>query len=336
MTSIRSFPATRMRRLRAHAWSRDLVREHRLSTDDLIYPVFVSDEGSTSSVSTMPGIKRFSFDDCVKECERAATLGIKAVALFPKINESLKSPDGIEALNSEGLIPKIIRKLKATVPNLGIIADVALDPYTSHGQDGIIDKAGEIINDITVAQLAKQSCVLASAGADVVAPSDMMDGRIGIIRIALDKAGHDRTMILSYAAKYASCFYGPFRDAVGSAKSLAGKSKSSYQMDSANADEAIHEVALDLQEGADIVMVKPGMPYLDIIHRIKTRFEAPVFAYQVSGEYAMILYASQHQALDLKSAVLESLLSFKRAGSDAILTYFAPETAQWLNESHQR
>jgi len=335
MTSIRSFPTTRMRRLRAYSWSRDLVRENRLAVEDLIYPVFVTDEPSTSTISTMPGIKRFSFDECIKECERAAQLGIKAVALFPKISDQLKSPDGIEALNTDSLVPKLIRTLKSTIPNMGIIADVALDPYTSHGQDGIIDKSGEIINDVTVAQLAKQAAVLAAAGADIVAPSDMMDGRIGIIRIALDKAGFERTMILSYAAKYASCFYGPFRDAVGSAKSLAGKSKSTYQMDSGNSDEAMHEVALDLQEGADIVMVKPGMPYLDIIHRIKSRFEAPVFAYQVSGEFAMIQYASQHNALDLKSAVLESLMAFKRAGSDAILTYFALDAAQWIKESYQ-
>jgi porphobilinogen synthase len=326
----RSFPTTRLRRTRARDFSRRLVREHTLTADDLIYPMFVI-EGSRQRepVASMPGIDRLTIDELLRDAERALHLGIPAVALFPNVGTDVRSFDGSEAWNPAGLVPRAVRALKDALPELGIITDAALDPYTSHGQDGIIDDTGYVLNDRTVEALVRQALVCAEAGADVIAPSDMMDGRVGGIRAALDEAGHGKTLIMAYSAKYASGYYGPFRDAVGSSATLGTGSKATYQMDPANGDEALHEIALDLAEGADMVMVKPGMPYLDIVRRVKERFGVPTFAYQVSGEYAMHKAAIERGWLDQK-VVVESLLCFKRAGADGILSYFALEAAAAL------
>ncbi|MBI2312844.1 MAG: porphobilinogen synthase [Betaproteobacteria bacterium] len=333
MQILGKYPHKRPRRLRHDEFSRRLVRENRLAPDDFIYPVFVLDGANRrEKVASMPGIERQSLDQLFLEAEQCATLGIPAIALFPVIDPALKTADASEACNPEGLVPRVVRGLKARFPDLGVITDIALDPYTSHGQDGLIDGAGYVMNDETVAVLEKQALVHAAAGADVVAPSDMMDGRIGAIRRALDEQGHIHTRILAYSAKYASSFYGPFRDAVGSAASLGGGNKYTYQMDPANSDEALWEVGLDLQEGADMVMVKPGLPYLDIVRRIKETFKAPTLVYQVSGEYAMLKAAAGNGWLDERACVLEALLAFKRAGADGILTYFALEAAAWLRE----
>jgi len=318
--------------MRADAFSRRLMRETRLSTDDLILPVFIHDAKHCVPVASMPGVERLSIDGLMQVAERAVTLKIPAMVLFPVTEPDAKSLDAAAAWDAEGLAQRAIRALKARFPGLGVITDVALDPYTSHGQDGLLDGHGYVANDITVAALVKQALSHAEAGADVVAPSDMMDGRIGAIRAALESAGHVNTRILAYAAKYASSFYGPFRDAVGSAGALGGGNKYSYQMDPANAEEALREVALDLAEGADMVMVKPGLPYLDIVHRVKTRFGAPTFVYQVSGEYAMLKAAASNGWLDERACALESLVAIKRAGADGILTYFALAAAQWLSE----
>jgi len=325
------FPATRMRRMRHDEFTRRLMRENELSCTDLIYPVFVLEgEQQREAVASMPGVERLSIDELLKEAGEIHALGIPTMALFPVTPASSKSEDAREAFNPEGLAQRAVRALKQALPELGVITDVALDPFTTHGQDGLIDEKGYVLNDETVEVLVKQALSHAAAGADIVAPSDMMDGRIGAIRAALEQAGHRNTRILAYAAKYASSFYGPFRDAVGSADNLAGADKYSYQMDPANSNEALREVALDLEEGADMVMVKPGMPYLDIIRRVKDQFGVPTLAYQVSGEYAMLKAAAQNGWLDEQSVVLESLLSFKRAGADAILTYFAKSVGQWL------
>jgi porphobilinogen synthase len=326
------FPATRMRRMRHDEFSRRLMRETQLSSADLIYPVFVLEgEQQREPVTSMPGVERLSIDELLKEATEIHALGIPGIALFPVIPASNKSEDAREAFNPDGLAQCAVRALKQALPDLGVITDVALDPFTTHGQDGLIDASGYVLNDETVAVLVKQALSHAAAGADIVAPSDMMDGRIGAIRTALEQAGHRNTRILAYAAKYASSFYGPFRDAVGSAANLAGGDKYSYQMDPANSDEALREVALDLAEGADMVMVKPGMPYLDIIRRVKHEFGVPTFAYQVSGEYAMLMAAAQQGWLDEQAVVMESLLSIKRAGADAILTYFAKSVGHWLH-----
>jgi len=320
--------------MRQDEFSRRLMRENHLRTSDLIYPVFVIEgQSQREAVGSMPGVERLSIDLLVEEARQAATLGIPAMALFPVTPLTQKSEDAREAYNPDGLAQRAVRALKAAVPELGVITDVALDPFTTHGQDGLIDEQGYVLNDETVAVLVKQALSHAEAGADVVAPSDMMDGRVGAIRAALEEAGQRNTRILAYAAKYASSFYGPFRDAVGSAANLAGGNKYSYQMDPANSDEALHEVALDLAEGADMVMVKPGMPYLDIVRRVKDRFGVPTYAYQVSGEYAMLMAAAQNGWLDERAVILESLLAFKRAGANGILTYFAKRVAGWLQES---
>ena len=325
------FPATRMRRMRRDDFSRRLMRESVLTVDDFIYPVFVLEgAGRAEKVASMPGVERQSLDLLLKTAERAAKLGIPALALFPVVDASLKSLGAEEAFNDSGLVPRVVRALKREFPELGVITDVALDPYTSHGQDGLIDETGYVLNDETLEVLAKQALCHAQAGADVVAPSDMMDGRIGRIRAELNEAGQIYTRILAYSAKYASAFYGPFRDAVGSAGNLGKGNKYTYQMDPANTDEALKEVALDLEEGADMVMVKPGMPYLDIVRRVKDEFKVPTYAYQVSGEYAMLKAAAQNGWLDEKACVLESLLAFKRAGADGILTYFALDAAEYL------
>jgi len=317
--------------MRKDEFSRRLMREHHLRTDDLIYPMFVMEgHQKEEAIPSMPGIKRQSIDliiDTAKECFK---LGIPAIALFPVIDAKLKTEDAKEAYNPEGLIPRVVALLKQHIPQLGVITDVALDPYTSHGQDGLIDASGYVLNDETVAVLTKQALSHAKAGADIVAPSDMMDGRIGKIREELEKEGLIHTKILAYSAKYASSFYGPFRDAVGSSKNLGGSDKNSYQMDPANTDEALTEVELDINEGADMVMVKPGLPYLDIVYRVKTTFGVPTYAYQVSGEYAMLKAVSQNGWLDEKAVVMESLLAFKRAGADGILSYYAMEVARWL------
>jgi porphobilinogen synthase len=328
-----TFPRVRMRRLRHDDFSRRMVREVRLSADDLIWPVFVL-EGTNKRqpVKSMPGVERLSIDLLVKEARDAHKLGIPAIALFPVVAQSKKSLDAIEAFNPEGLAQRAVRALKKALPDLGVITDVALDPFTTHGQDGLIDKKGYVLNDETVEVLVRQAVSHAEAGADIVAPSDMMDGRIGAIRDALEDAGHIHTKILSYAAKYASSYYGPFRDAVGSAKNLGGGGKHTYQMDPANGDEALWEVALDLEEGADMVMVKPGMPYLDVVRRVKDEFGAPTFVYQVSGEYAMLKAAAQKGWLDEKAVVMEAMLSFRRAGADGILTYYARDVARWLQQ----
>jgi len=325
------FPVARMRRMRRDEFSRRLMRESTLSTDDLIYPMFVI-EGSKQrqAVTSMPGIERVSLDQLLIEAEQIANLGIPAIALFPVTPVDKKTEDAREAFNPDGLAQQAVRALKKHLPELGIITDVALDPFTTHGQDGLIDESGYVLNDETVEVLVKQAVSHADAGADIVAPSDMMDGRVGAIREALEESDHKNTRILAYSAKYASSFYGPFRDAVGSAGNLGSGNKYSYQMDPANSNEAIHEVALDLEEGADMVMIKPGLPYLDIVRRIKDHFGVPTYVYQVSGEYAMLKAASQNGWLTEKDVVLESLLSMKRAGADGILTYYAKTVAQWL------
>ena len=327
------FPATRPRRMRHDAFSRRLMREHVLTTDDLIYPVFVLEgEGKTEAVTSMPGVQRQSLDGLLQTAEECLRLGIPALALFPVIEQAGKSLDASEAWNSEGLVPRTVRALKRHFPELGVITDVALDPYTTHGQDGLVDERGYVLNDETVAALVRQALCHADAGVDIVAPSDMMDGRIGAIREALETQGHIHTRIMAYSAKYASAFYGPFRDAVGSAANLGKGSKATYQMDPGNSDEALREVALDLAEGADMVMVKPGMPYLDIVRRVKQEFEVPTYAYHVSGEYAMLKAAAQNGWLDEKACVMEALLGFKRAGADGILTYYAMDAARWLRD----
>lgn len=326
-----------MRRLRRTDFTRRLVREHSLEASDLIYPVFILDgRGRQEAIASMPGIHRQSVDVLFHEAERCLRLGIPALALFPVIDASLKSEDAREALNPDGLVPRAVAALKSRFPELGIITDIALDPYTSHGQDGLIDAAGYVLNDETVAVLTAQALVHANAGADVVAPSDMMDGRIKAIRETLDANEKAHVAILAYAAKYASSYYGPFRDAVGSAANLGGGNKRTYQMDPANSDEALWEVGLDLAEGADIVMVKPGMPYLDIVRRVKDEFKAPTFVYQVSGEYVMLKAAAQQGWLNERECALEALLAFKRAGADAIVTYFALQAGEWLNEAGRR
>jgi len=331
MSATGRFPTTRMRRMRRDDFSRRLMRESVLTVDDFIYPVFVLEgEGRIEKVSSMPGVERQSLDVLLRTAERAAKLGIPAIALFPVVDAEKKSLAAEEAFNDNGLVPHVVRALKREFPELGVITDGALDPYTTHGQDGLIDASGYVLNDETVAVLQKQALCHAAAGVDVVAPSDMMDGRIGSIRAALDGGGFIHTRILAYSAKYASAFYGPFRDAVGSAANLGKGNKYTYQMDPGNSDEALKEVALDLEEGADMVMVKPGMPYLDIVRRVKDEFGVPTYAYQVSGEYAMLKAAAQNGWLDEKACVLESLLAFKRAGADGILTYFALDAAEYL------
>jgi len=331
MSSTGRYPHTRLRRNRKSSGLRRLVAETRLSPDDLIYPVFVLEDGKPSEpVLSMPGISRHSVDKLLAEVKRAVSLGIPAVALFPVIDDAKKSENGEECRNPDGLVQRTVRALKTEFPELVVITDVALDPYTTHGQDGIIDETGYVLNDVTVAMLANQAKSHADAGADMVAPSDMMDGRVGVIRAELEAADHVNTQILAYSAKYASCFYGPFRDAVGSASKLAGGDKRNYQMDPANSDEAMREIDLDLAEGADIVMVKPALPYLDIIRRVKDRFGVPVFAYQVSGEYAMLKAAAANGWLDEQAAVLEALTSIRRAGASGILTYYALDAASWL------
>ncbi|MGI9046117.1 MAG: porphobilinogen synthase [Burkholderiales bacterium] len=336
MSNSSAFPACRMRRMRRDGFSRRLVREHHLTASDLIYPVFALDgDGQAEPIASMPGSLRQPLTALLQQAEHCLRLGIPAIAIFPVIDQELKSLDAAEALNPEGLVPRIVAALKRRFPELGVITDIALDPYTSHGQDGLIDAAGYVMNDETLAVLARQAQVHAAAGADIVAPSDMMDGRVAAIRAALDRSGAIHTRILAYSAKYASAFYAPFRDAVGSAQSLGSGNKYTYQMDPANGDEALREVALDLQEGADIVMIKPGLPYLDIVRRVKDAFKAPTFVYQVSAEYAMLKAAAQNGWLDERSAVLETLLSFKRAGADAILTYYAIEAAQWLKNANR-
>ena len=328
-----AFPGSRMRRMRRDDFSRRLMRESVLTADDFIYPVFVLEgQGRVEPVASMPGVERQSLDVLLKTAERAVKLGIPALALFPVIDTSLKSLSAEEAYNPAGLVPRVVKALKQEFPNLGVITDVALDPYTSHGQDGLIDDTGYVLNDETLEVLARQALCHAEAGADVVAPSDMMDGRIGRVRAELEAAEQIYTRILAYSAKYASSFYGPFRDAVGSAGNLGKGNKYTYQMDPANTDEALREVALDLEEGADMVMVKPGMPYLDIVRRVKDEFKVPTYAYQVSGEYAMLKAAAQNGWLDEKACVLESLLAFKRAGADGILTYFALDAAEYLSD----
>jgi porphobilinogen synthase len=329
------FPLSRPRRLRRDDFSRRLVREHALSVNDLIYPVFVL-EGShrREPVASMPGVERLSLDLLMPVAQECVTLGIPVMALFPVVSGHLKTPDGIEATNPEGLIPQVVATLKKHFPSLGIMTDVALDPYTSHGQDGLLDDKGYIINDKTVEILKRQAITHAAAGVDIVAPSDMMDGRIGAIRQALEDEGHIHTRIMAYSAKYASAFYGPFRDAVGSAANLGKSDKKTYQMDPGNSDEALREVALDIAEGADMVMVKPGMPYLDIVRRVKDAFQVPTFAYQVSGEYAMLKAAAINGWLDHDAVMMESLLAFKRAGADGILTYFAIDAAKHLKQHH--
>lgn len=326
--------ANRPRRLRRDDATRRLVRENRLSADDLIYPVFIqTGQNQRYPVPSMPGVERLTLDLLYPVAERCLNLGIPVMALFPVIDAALKSPDGREAANPEGLIPTVVAQLKARFPELAILTDVALDPYTSHGQDGVIDDDGYVINDITVELLVDQALTQAQSGVDIVAPSDMMDGRIGAIRETLETHGQIHTRIMAYSAKYASAFYGPFRDAVGSASNLGKSSKSTYQMDPANSNEAMREIELDLLEGADMVMIKPGMPYLDIVQRVKDRFECPTFVYQVSGEYAMIKAASNNGWLDEKAVVLESLIGMRRAGADGILTYFALDAAEWLKQS---
>lgn len=329
-----SFPATRLRRNRRTEFTRALVRENSLSTSDLIWPIFITEgENVRQPVPSMPGVERLSIDQLLQEAEEAAELGIPAIVLFPVVGEDKKSLDAAEAWSDDGLVQRAVRALKVGVPDIGVITDVALDPYTSHGQDGLIDEDGYVLNDETVEALVQQALSHAAAGADVVSPSDMMDGRIGAIRDALEGNGYSNTAILSYAAKYASSFYGPFRDAVGSAANLGKADKKQYQMDPANSDEALREVDLDLQEGADMVMVKPGMPYLDVVTRVKETFGVPTFAYQVSGEYAMLKAASQNGWLDEEAVVMESLMCFKRAGCDAILTYYAKQVAQHLRQA---
>ena len=331
--NIGQFPQRRIRRLRRTGFLRDLVRECRLSPADLLYPVFIRDgNGKREAVASMPGVERLSLDLLYPVVDKVARLGIPAIALFPVIDADKKTADGEEAFNPAGLVPRAVIELKKRFPDVGIVCDVALDPYTSHGQDGVIDATGYILNDETIVILEKQAITQASAGVDIVAPSDMMDGRIGAIRKALDAKGHIHTAILAYAAKYASNFYGPFREAVGSSSNLGRSDKKNYQMDPGNSDEAMREIALDLQEGADMVMVKPGMPYLDIVQRAKSTFGVPTLVYQVSGEYAMLKAAAQNGWLDGEACMMESLLAFKRAGADGILTYYAMEAAALLTD----
>ena len=325
------YPASRPRRLRRDAFTRSLVREHRLHPSDFIFPVFVHEgENRVEPIASMPGVSRLSLDRLIPVAEECVELGIPVMALFPAIDPALKTPDGIEATNPDGLIPRIVRALKEKVPGLGVLTDVALDPYTSHGQDGVLDEQGYILNDRTVELLKQQALVQARAGVDIVAPSDMMDGRIGAIRAALEADSHIHTRIMAYSAKYASAFYGPFRDAVGSRSNLGKADKKTYQMDPGNSDEALREVGLDLAEGADMVMVKPGLPYLDIVRLVKQEFRVPTFAYQVSGEYAMLKAAAGHGWLDERACVLEALTSIRRAGADGILTYFAMDAARLI------
>jgi porphobilinogen synthase len=325
------FPASRPRRLRRDAFSRDLVRESRLAPQDFILPVFVLDgTNRVEEVASMPGVQRLSIDRLLPVAEECVELGIPVLALFPVIDPALKTEDGREATNPDGLVPRIVAELKQRFPQLGLMTDVALDPYTSHGQDGLLDAGGYILNDETVAALVRQAQVQAAAGVDIVAPSDMMDGRIGAIRSALEGSGHALTRIMAYSAKYASAFYGPFREAVGSKGNLGKADKKVYQMDPANSDEALREVQLDIAEGADMVMVKPGMPYLDVVRRVKDTFRMPTFAYQVSGEYAMLKAAAANGWLDHDAVMMESLLAFRRAGADGVLTYFARDAARWL------
>jgi len=328
------FPAVRMRRMRKDVFSRAMMRENTITSADLIYPVFILDGvNQCEKVASMPGVERVSIDLLLGVAEDCVALGIPVMALFPVINPSLKTPDGIEATNPDGLMPRAIRELKSRFPELGILTDVALDPYTSHGQDGLIDANGYVMNDETTEMLVRQALTHARAGADIVAPSDMMDGRIGAIRHALEANNFIHTRIMAYSAKYASAFYGPFRDAVGSATNLGKSDKATYQMDPANSNEALREVALDLAEGADMVMVKPGMPYLDIVRRVKDEFRVPTFAYQVSGEYAMIKAAAQNGWLDHNKTMMESMMAFKRAGADGVLTYFARDIARLLRHA---
>jgi porphobilinogen synthase len=333
MHILGKYPQKRMRRMRRDDFSRRLMREHILTCNDLIYPVFIMEgKRRAEAVSSMPGVERQTLDKLLKRAELCAEFKIPAMAVFPVIDNDLKTPDGREAVNPDGLVPRAVAMLKKEFPELGVITDAALDPYTTHGQDGILDRSGYVLNDETIAMLEQQAVICAAAGVDVVAPSDMMDGRIGRIRAALDREGHIHTRILSYAAKYASCFYGPFRDAVGSAKQLGRGNKNNYQMDPANGDEALWEVGLDLEEGADMVMIKPGLPYLDIVRRVKDRFKAPTYVYQVSGEYAMLRAAIQNGWLEERRAIMEALLCFKRAGADGVMTYFAVDVARWLRE----
>jgi porphobilinogen synthase len=334
LSSPTPFPANRPRRLRRDTFTRNLVREHHVTPHDLIYPVFVLDGANRrEAVASMPGVERLSLDLLLPVAEDCVKLGIPVMALFPVIDASLKTPDGKEALNPDGLVPRVVRALKKEFPDLGVMTDVALDPFTSHGQDGLLDDTGYILNDATVEVLTGQALTQADAGVDIVAPSDMMDGRIGAIRDALEAHGHIHTRIMAYSAKYASAFYGPFRDAVGSSANLGKSNKKVYQMDPGNSDEALREVAIDIAEGADMVMVKPGMPYLDIVRRVKDEFRVPTFAYQVSGEYAMLKAAAQNGWLDHDAVMLESLLAFKRAGADGVLTYFARDAARLLQNS---
>ncbi|MFC5481371.1 porphobilinogen synthase [Massilia suwonensis] len=325
------YPATRMRRMRRDPFSRALMRENTVTASDLIYPVFILDgENQRQQVASMPGVERVSVDLLLKVAEECVSLGIPVLALFPVIDASLKTYDGVEATNPDGLVPRAVRALKKHFPELGILTDVALDPYTTHGQDGLPDETGYIVNEKTIAMLTRQALAQAEAGVDVVAPSDMMDGRMGVIRNALEQRGFIHTRLMAYSAKYASAFYGPFRDAVGSAANLGKADKNTYQMDPANSDEALREVALDLAEGADMVMVKPGMPYLDVVRRVKEEFKVPTFAYQVSGEYAMLKAAAQNGWLDHDKVMMESMMAFKRAGADGVLTYFALDVARKL------
>ena len=335
MKVLGKFPERRMRRNRRQEFARRLVQENVLTTNDLIYPVFVLDERDAGKnivqpVASMPGVSRYTLDTLLPIAEETLRLGVPCMALFPVIDQKKKDPNGSEAMNPDGLVPRVVAELKKRFPELGVLCDVALDPYTSHGQDGVLDDAGYIKNDETIAILRNQALAQATAGVDIVAPSDMMDGRIGAIRRALDEGGHPLTQIMAYAAKYASAFYGPFRDAVGSAKNLGKSNKKTYQMDPANSNEALWEVGLDLEEGADMVMVKPGMPYLDIVRRVKDEFGAPTFVYQVSGEYAMLKAAAQNGWLDGDAVMMESLMAFKRAGADGVLTYFALDAARKL------
>jgi len=327
------FPAIRMRRMRKDAFSRAMMQENIITPADLIYPVFIQEgQNLRTPVGSLPGVERLSIDQLLHVAEDTVALGIPVLALFPVIDVALKTPDGIEAINPDGLVPRAVAALKQRFPELGILTDVALDPYTSHGQDGVMDDNGYVLNDETTALLVRQALAQAQAGVDIVAPSDMMDGRIGAVRDALEAEKFIYTRIMAYSAKYASAFYGPFRDAVGSAANLGKGSKSTYQMDPANSDEALREVALDLQEGADMVMVKPGMPYLDIVRRVKDEFKVPTFAYQVSGEYAMIKAAAQNGWLDHDKAMMEAMMAFKRAGADGVLTYFARDIARYLKK----
>ena len=333
MQTLSQFPQSRMRRMRRDSFSRDLMREHVLTPHDFIYPIFVLEgKNKVEDVKSMPGVQRKTLDLLLKDAEQCMKLGVPMMALFPVIDAPLKSLGAEEAYNPEGLVPRVVSTLKKEFPELGVMTDIALDPYTSHGQDGLIDDNGYVMNDETVVVLAQQAQVHAMAGADVVAPSDMMDGRIGAVRAALDRKACIHTRIMAYSAKYASSFYGPFRDAVGSSGNLGAGNKYTYQMDPANSDEALWEVGLDLQEGADMVMVKPGMPYLDIVRRVKDEFKATTFVYQVSGEYAMLKAAAQNGWLNEEACVLEALLAFKRAGADGILTYFALDAARWLKK----